>query len=134
MSFISMGNKRITPAALSQLYKSIQAGGSITDAARLANISRQAYYNLIKAERKKPASPILDKIAQAQARHRLHLQSQIMAAGKHSWQACAWLLERKYPSMFGRKDAQLANELRQLRNELDAIRGLMQSTGRHQDK
>ena len=55
-----MGNKRITPAALSQLYKSIQLGGSITDAARMANISRQAYYNLIKAERKKPASPILD--------------------------------------------------------------------------
>jgi len=89
MSFIGMGNKRITPAALSQLYKSIQAGGSITDAARLANISRQA---------------------------------------------CAWLLERKYPSMFGRKDAQLANELRQLRNELDTIRGLMQSSGIHQDK
>ena len=129
-----MGNKRITPAALSQLYKSIQLGGSITDAARLANISRQAYYNLIKAERKKPTSPILDKIAQAQARHRLHLQSQIVAAGKHSWQACAWLLERKYPSMFGRKDAQLANELRQLRNELDAIRGLMHSTGLRQDK
>lgn len=129
-----MGNKRITPPALSQLYKSIQLGGSITDAARLANISRQAYYNLIKAERKKPTSPILDKIAQAQARHRLHLQSQIVAAGKHSWQACAWLLERKYPSMFGRKDAQLANELRQLRTELDTIRGLMHSTGLRQNK
>ena len=129
-----MGNKRITPAALSQLYKSIQAGGSITDAARMANISRQAYYNLIKAERKKPTSPILDKIEHSKARYRIHLQGQIMAAGKVSWQASAWLLERKYPSMFGRKDAQLANELRQLRNELDTIRGLMQSRGLHQDK
>ena len=129
-----MGNKRITPAALSQLYKSIQAGGSITDAARMAGISRQGYYNLLKAERKKPESPILDKIEQSKARYRLHLQGQIMAAGKVSWQASAWLLERKYPSMFGRKDAQLANELRQLRNELDTIRGLMQSTGLHQDK
>ena len=128
-----MGNKRITLAALSQLYKSIQAGGSITDAARMANISRQAYYNLIKAERKKPASPILDKIEQSKARYRLHLQGQIMAAGKVSWQASAWLLERKFPSMFGRKDAQLANELRQLRTDLDTIRGLMQSRGLHQD-
>jgi hypothetical protein len=57
-----------------------------------------------------------------------------MAAGKVSWQASAWLLERKFPSMFGRKDAQLANELRQLRTELDTIRGLMQSRGLHQDK
>lgn len=46
-SFISMVNKRITPAVLATLYKAIEDGAIVTDAALVANISRQAYYGLI---------------------------------------------------------------------------------------
>ena len=73
-SFISMANKRITPAVLAALYKAIEDGATVTDATLVANISRQAYYNLIKVEKAKPTSQILDRIAKAKAKHRYKLQ------------------------------------------------------------
>ena len=117
-----MANKRITSAVLAALYKAIEDGATVTDAALVANISRQAYYDLIRAEKAKPTSQILDRIAQAKAKHRRKLQSLIMKAGNQSWQACAWLLERKYPSIFGKSDRLFAQQLRELRQEIIDIR------------
>lgn len=42
----------------------------------------------------------------------------------HSWQACAWLLERKYPSIFGKSDRLFAQQLQELRQELKLIRAV----------
>lgn len=116
-----MANKRITPAVLTALYKAIEDGATVTDAALIANISRQAYYDLIRAEKAKPTSQILDKIEQAKANHRRKLQGLILKAGIHSWQACAWLLERKYPSIFGKSDRLFTQQLQELRLELKLI-------------
>lgn len=98
-----MANKRITSAVLEELYKVIENGATITDAALVANISRQTYYDLIRAEKEKPTSQILDRMEQAKAKHRRTFQDMIIKAGNQRWQACAWLLERKYPSIFGKQ-------------------------------
>ena len=85
-------------------------------------MSRQAIYTLLHKERAKPYSKILDKIEASRALFRKSLQDRIVAHGKSSWQASAWILERRFPGMFGKKDTLMAKELKELREELGAIR------------
>jgi len=47
VSFVSMANRRMIPVVLAILYKTIEDGAIVTDAALVANISRHAYYDLI---------------------------------------------------------------------------------------
>lgn len=46
----------------------------------------------------------------------------IAKAGRVSWQASAWLLERRYPDQFGRTDRYQAHLLKELQAKLASIR------------
>jgi DNA-binding XRE family transcriptional regulator len=117
-----VANIKMTPKVLEELYEAIAKGANITDAAGFVGVSRQAIYTLLHKERAKPNSKILDKIEASRAAFRKSLQDRIIAHGKSSWQAAAWILERRFPGMFGKKDTLMAKEMKELREELATIR------------
>ena len=117
-----MANIKITQKVLEELYCAIAKGANLTDAAGFIGVSRQAIYTLLHKERAKPNSKILDKIEASRALFRKSLQDRIVAHGKSSWQASAWILERRFPGMFGKKDTLMAKELKALKEELGTIR------------
>jgi hypothetical protein len=45
-----------------------------------------------------------ERLDQAEMRHKFQQLQNIHQAGKTSWRAAAWLLERKYPDQFARRD------------------------------
>jgi len=51
----------------------------------------------------------------------------INAHGRTQWQACAWLLERRHPEIFGRYDRLQAKLMQDLSDELKALRAELAS-------
>ena len=70
-------------------------------------LNHQTYYNWIEKGKKgdKRYVDIVDAIKTAEASFKKHHVGNIgMAADNGVWQASAWLLERKYPEEYGRRE------------------------------
>jgi uncharacterized membrane protein YqiK len=85
----------------------LRAGGFVETAAAAAGISKQTFYNWIKAgeDGKTPQLAQFAKdVESALALFELGAVSLIAQAGKDGqWQAAAWLLERKFPDRYARQ-------------------------------
>lgn len=79
-------------------------GNYITTACDLLKISRVTFYNWKnKAELgKQPYAKLFERIAEAEASAEADLVRDIKT--DESWQAKAWMLERKHPERWGKKD------------------------------
>lgn len=112
---------KCTPEVTAEIAYSITIGGlTHNDAATLAGINRGTFYNWMKwgrdenertegerdgvMESKLPYFDFFNVINKAQPLRKMALMEQIAQAGKRSWQALAWLLERQYPEEFARKN------------------------------
>jgi transcriptional regulator with XRE-family HTH domain len=87
---------KATDARLHIILESISRGYSQRDAARLAGISEDTISNW------KKDSDFSEQMEQKELEYKYSLLKTIQDAGQKSWQACAWILERKYPSEFGK--------------------------------
>lgn len=71
-------------------------------------ISRATFYSWLSAARQPDASSdlaeFLDEVEKAEDEAVATYVKIIKKAAPHSWQAAAWMLERRWPDMFGRKD------------------------------
>lgn len=102
------------PGVLERLVTALQAGSYREQAALHAGISVSTFYRWMKegeaAEAdeipasKSRAREIREAVQNAEASGELHLLATIKAAAPKSWQAAAWILERKYPNKWGRFD------------------------------
>lgn len=108
-----------TPEVVNEIADAIKGGMSYEDAAALAGISRATLQNWkarAKAEnerlqekgariRKKEQVFVdfLDTLKRAELEGKQYLLTIIANAGKKQWQASAWLLERRYPDEYGRR-------------------------------
>jgi transposase len=91
-----------TPERITAILSGIEGGLTETDAAQTAGISRGTLYNW-----KSEDPDLIEAIAAAKSRFVRTLTALILqhAASRfpNSWQAAAWLLERRFPDDFGAK-------------------------------
>ena len=93
-----------------RLIKAIQRGLSIADACEYSGISERTYYYWIKKdpltienpEEQKKFLQFLQNIKKAQSECQMYCLDFIMK--DKSWQSKAWLLERRFPDRWAKKD------------------------------
>ena len=83
------------------LLEAIETGLNVTDACKIANINRKTFYEL------KKDKDFLKQVEKAEVKLKKRALMAIQKAGLgNSWQAMAWLLERKWNDEFGLKTKQ----------------------------
>jgi transposase len=108
----------------------IADGMSYEYAATIAGVDRKTFYIWRKKGRAAKSGVFHDLHAALEKADAIFVQRNlaiISAHGRTQWQACAWLLERRHPEMFGRADRMQAQQMKELANELKAIRAELAS-------
>jgi Helix-turn-helix domain of resolvase len=93
---------KLSPDAVAQLEQLVRAGTTIDVAAAFVGVSRGTFYRWLKQGENARAGTVArdlhDRVARARAESESVLVARIgQAAAKGSWQAAAWLLERRFP-------------------------------------
>jgi len=110
---ISPGKKKhiMSQAAIEAIYEAMRQGNYLNTAAACANVSRMTIWKWRtqgeldrKAGLDTKFSQFLDGMEAAEAEGEQALVKMIKIASEKEWTAAAWMLERKYPEKFGRKD------------------------------
>jgi len=117
-------HSKLTPELQAEICKYISEGNTYDRACRLAGISDSIFYKW-KARGEKEGAGIYLQFLQAQKRSLEQFKQTnidiIQAAAKEgTWQAAAWLLERKHPEEFGRRD-RVTLESNSKDDKLDAL-------------
>lgn len=97
----------LTKERQARLLQAVAAGNYVETAARYAGISETTYYRWMQ-EGGAPGAPakkreLWEAVRKAEAEAEVRGVVIIQTAAQTQWQAQAWLLERKYPAKWGRK-------------------------------
>lgn len=99
---------KLTPELQEEICKYIEIGVPNKQAALACGISETTFYNWIKRGENTNSGKyfkFLESVKKAQAKNVLRNVAIIeKAAQEKNWQAAAWILERKYPEDWGRKE------------------------------
>jgi transposase len=92
-----------------EVIVAMRLGMTISDAAAAAGIDRKTYTNWKRRSRKSDAAPALKQWGKEmrsalQFSKRFYLGKVAEAAKGGTWQAAAWMLERRFPAEYGRFD------------------------------
>lgn len=106
---------KLTPEIIEQICLFIENGNTNKDACYMAGISEAIFYLWLqkakKLKKKSKANAIyfelLESIKKAESKFRAYHISIINTSAKRNWQASAWMLERRYPSEYGRRVTEL---------------------------
>lgn len=105
-----MGRKtKLTPELQTKICDIIAQGNYISTACLACGISERAYFSwMSKGEKGNGSSEGIYKqfvraVKKAEAQAQSELVGTIKKASKTTWQASAWLLERKQPGMWGQR-------------------------------
>ncbi len=98
---------KLTPEVQETICRYVRQGLTYETAARAAGISESTFYRWRargeKAQRGK-FRQFWEAVKKAEAEAEQRLVERILAASRDSWQAAAWILERRYPDRWGRRD------------------------------
>lgn len=92
---------KYNPENCEEFFKRIRLGLSMTDACAIVGISDETYYAWCKNHLE-----FLEGVKKARAECKQMCIATIQKASIKSWQAAAWLLERKHPEEFGMRTHQ----------------------------
>jgi transposase len=99
---------KLTPQLQKEIGNNIKLGMPLKFAAEAAGISEATFYNWMERGEKESKGrylEFLEYIKQCQSvAVQLHLKIITKAASEGSWQASAWILERRHPEEFGRRE------------------------------
>lgn len=103
-----MAKTKLNPTIQKQIGDNITLGMPLKYAAESVGISEVTFYNWLKkgkTESKGKFFEFAEHVNACKAKAiQLHLKLITKAASEGSWQASAWILERRHPEEFGRKD------------------------------
>jgi len=98
------------PSVKQLIIKLLSTGNFWHVAVAAAGLSRSTVYNWIRQGKRDirngldtPEAQFAQEVEEADALGQVYLVGQIVKASENSWQAASWLLERKYPNLWGRK-------------------------------
>ena len=101
-----MGRKtKCTKSVIAAVCEALRHGLTFESSCQLANISKQTGYDWMKRgeDDEEPFLTFLDAVKKAQVQGEFALVQIIQHAAPKSWQAAAWLLERRFPARWGRR-------------------------------
>ena len=103
-----MGRKsKLTPEVQERICQYVRQGLTYEIAARAAGVSETTFYRWKqRGERSKRGKyrEFWEALKRAESEAEQVLVRRILAASNDTWQAAAWMLERRYPERWGRKD------------------------------
>jgi len=106
---------RLTKPLIEQLATYIENGNFAQDACKLADVSEAGYYKwlatgraILEGEIEKTRAnaltvELVEAIKHADAKFKAYHLSNINRASRTTWQASAWMLERRFPEEYGRR-------------------------------
>lgn len=100
-------NTKLTEEKIQLASKLIGAGNTIQTIYGALGISKQTWYNwLNKGEKAKSGiyRELWEEVQKAESRAETRYVTIIAQAAEENWQAAAWMLERKYPERWSKKD------------------------------
>lgn len=103
--------KLLDPEIRKRFCDAIRSGSTIELAAKYAGITPATYYTAIQHARNgEPEwASLLDEVEVAEGSAAVAMTAVIRkAAVDGTWQAAAWMLERRYPKMYGRHESRFA--------------------------
>ena len=116
----------LTQKIIKAVASAIEGGHTFTYAATLAGVNRKTFFEWRKRGRAASKGGIYSDLNAAleiaDAKFIQTSLARISAHGRVSWQAIAWLLERRHPELFGKCDRWMNEQLRSLTEELRQIR------------
>ena len=100
------GETKLTPAVQAKILKALRDGNTYKTAALVAGISQRSLFDWLALGREgdRRYVALAQAVKEATAVGEAELVASIRTAGQVAWQANAWLLERRNPKDFGRKD------------------------------
>ncbi len=107
---------KLTPEVADTIIDAIRDGGFAVTAAHRAGISEQTYYAWCKRglSGEQPFAEFLERLKRAGAEAQASLLGLIRhAAERGTWQAAAWILERRWPTDWGRQPRTITEQERQ---------------------
>jgi len=105
----------LTKLLIEQLATYIENGNFAQDACKLADVSEAGYYKwlatgraILEGEIEKTRAnaltvELVEAIKHADAKFKAYHLSNINRASRTTWQASAWMLERRFPEEYGRR-------------------------------
>ncbi|WP_296789926.1 hypothetical protein [uncultured Methanobrevibacter sp.] len=103
-----MAKSKLTPELQKKFCDAIENGDSILGACGYVGIDESTYYKWMKkAEEAKGRSKFVkfkECVDKAKAKALHNFEQVITRASTEHWQAAAWMLERRHPNMYGKRD------------------------------
>lgn len=103
-----MAKSKLTPELQEKFCDAIENGDSILGACGYVGIDESTYYKWMKkAEEAKGRSKFVkfkECVDKAKAKALHNFEQVITRASTEHWQAAAWMLERRHPNMYGKRD------------------------------
>ncbi|MBP3226512.1 MAG: hypothetical protein J6M08_06285 [Methanobrevibacter sp.] len=103
-----MAKTKLTPELQNDFCEAIENGDSILGACGYVGISEQTYYNWInRAEEAKSRTKFVkfkEAVDKAKAKALHNFEQVITRASMEQWQAAAWMLERRHPNLYGKRE------------------------------
>jgi hypothetical protein len=105
--------KLFNPAILTRLCDAIRTGATIDLACKYAGINPSVYYDAL--NRAKSGDPewqgVAAELADAEGACAVEMLATVTTAARNgTWPAAAWMLERRYPMMYGRSESRFIQQ------------------------
>jgi hypothetical protein len=105
--------KLFNPAILTRLCDAIRTGATIDLACKYAGINPSVYYDAL--NRAKAGNPewqgVAAELADAEGACAVEMLATVTNAARNgTWPAAAWMLERRYPMMYGRSESRFIQQ------------------------
>ena len=100
-----MGKPKCTTELVQTAVRLKKAGATNKDIAAALCIAESTFYEWLGNPKTPNQSELLESLKKAEGEFKTSLVNNIIKAGKEKdWKAHAWLLERRYPDEYGRKE------------------------------
>jgi hypothetical protein len=118
-----MAKVKLTPDLQDRLIQALKAGNYIDPSCAYAGITRETFYQWLKAGQNGNArfSDFSDAVTRAMAAAEIGSVAKIKLAGEGDWRAAAWLLERRHPDRWANTQRIELMVKKQLEDALDLL-------------
>ena len=103
-----MAKSKLTPQLQAEFCKALENGASILGACGHVGITEKTYYNWInKAKEAKTKTKFVkfqECVETAKQKALFNFEQVIVSASMEHWQAAAWMLERRHPNLYGKRE------------------------------
>lgn len=95
-------NEKLTQDGIRTAIKYCRAGLPDCQIAAILGVTRETYSRWVNHPKTENQRQLAHALKKADAEREANLVSRIMRASDDTWQAAAWLLERRYPERYAR--------------------------------